>query len=226
MEMSKFCKTGAYHLKNGEVCQDKAGYFETKDYVIAVIADGVTACEKSDEGADIICRAFISFVLDEQENVFVYSKEKLAYLMIEYLLYCLEIETAKKGDAIQEYASTIAGVVVDRRNRKAVIINLGDGAVFTFSSSRMLEQLEPKRINGKPCLVTTKESYKAAEIKRLEVKFGEGLFLCTDGFIEILERRGKDLDAKELIVGYDFSRLQMKLQLHDTMDDCSYIAIW
>lgn len=226
MEISKYCKTGEFHKENGGVCQDKVGYYETKDYAIAVLADGVTACEKSDEGADIICRAFTSFVLSEQENIFIYSKEKLAYLLIEYLLYYLETETGKKGDAVQKYASTLVGAVVDKKNREAVIINLGDGAVFTFSSSEIIEQLRPKKIEGNPCLVTTKGSYKAVEIKRLEVRFGEGLFLCTDGFVDILERESDDIDAKELIIYHNFSGLQMKLQHLNIMDDCSYISIW
>ena len=178
------------------------------------------------EGAEIACRAFEDFVAREQGNVFEFSDEKLAYLLMEHIMYFLETESGKKGVDIQSYASTITGAVVERKSGKAILLNLGDGTVFGTGLCGVRIILPPKRYSGNPCLTTTKDAYKAVEVKKVEIMMGEGLLLCTDGFMDVFN--GEDTIRKSLegsVKTYRWDELKKSLESIKNVDDCSYIVL-
>lgn len=226
MRIDCYCGTGAYHESKGETCQDVVESVEVGDYEVVVVADGVTACANAAEGAIIACKAFEDFIAREQGNIFRFSDKKLAYLLMEHILYFLETESGKQGLDLQNYASTIIGAVIEKKSGKSILFNLGDGTVFELGTYGMKICMPPKRHRGNPCLTTTKDAYKAVEIKRTDILMGEGLLLCTDGFTDIYN---DGVATKKSLMGSIASRrwdeLKESLKSIKHVDDCSYVVL-
>lgn len=226
MRFDSFCKTGSYHLSRGAACQDAVRYGVYEDFAVAAAADGASACEHAGEGAEIACRAFVDLAAREQARLFGFSDRKLAYLLTEHILYFLEAETGKRGGALQDYASTITGAVMERKTGNAILVNLGDGAVYQAGAAFVTQLLPPVRFGGRPCLTTTKGAHQAMAVRRTGVLLGEGLFLCTDGLLEAL--RGERSRAARLLAAMESLRtetLRSILDAADTVDDCAWAAI-
>ena len=106
------------------------------------------------------------------------------------------------------------------------MLNLGDGTAFELGAYGIKICMAPKRYRGNPCLTTTKEAYKAVEIKRTDILMGEGLLLCTDGFTAIYD--ANDTRKKTLtgfIVSHRWHELKESLESIKHVDDCSYVAL-
>jgi len=114
MVINKFSRIGSYHRELNLDNQDYLYSIEGKDYIAIMLADGAAACEKGLEGARMSCQAMAHVIEQEGMVFFNYPKEKIAYLLTEQILYCIE---CNKHDAydLKEYGSTFALVLWRRR---------------------------------------------------------------------------------------------------------------
>ena len=160
MVISKFSKTGVYHRDTKRENQDYLCSVEGKDFLAIMLADGATACEKGLEGARLSCGAMAEVIKQEGSVFFNYPKEKIAYLLTEQILYCLECNKSDACD-ISEYGSTFALVFMEKKTGRTVLVNLGDGAIISVTENGFSYLLKPKRYRGNPCLTTTKGAGKA-----------------------------------------------------------------
>ncbi|MCD8215920.1 MAG: protein phosphatase 2C domain-containing protein [Clostridiales bacterium] len=226
MNINKYTKAGEYHKLRGEENQDRLFFSKTPYYVLAAAADGATECKNSGEGAETACLALRNFIEREGEKIYGFSDEKTAYLLIEHILYFLESKSGLSGKEIQEYGSTLAAAYINKKTGETIFINLGDGCVFSICGGSLKTELKPKRFKGGPCLTTTEGAYRAVEIKRVRLKFGDSVMLCTDGFLNIIgtdnRRRG---EISKLIKAENFEKLNSLLDKACEKDDFSYIAV-
>lgn len=220
MVINKFSKTGFYHRSLNQDNQDYMYSVEEKNYTGIMIADGATACKMGLEGARLACQAVAQVIKWEGEVFFNYPKEKMAYLLIEQILYCIECNI-QDGCDLEEYGSTFALVFMEKKTGRTVLINLGDSAILSIDKENdYFYLMSPKRYMGCPCLTTTKDAYKAVEVRVMDLPFGDTLFLCTDGFLKML----KNSDVADKLVNYDFDGLNCLLNKKENNDDCSYIS--
>lgn len=220
MFIQKFSKTGSYHRDLGHDNQDYLYSIEGKDYIAIMIADGATACEMGLEGATLSCHAIADVIEHEGSVFFNYSKEKIAYLLTEQILYCIECNKRDTCD-LKEYGSTFAFVFLEKKSGRTVLVNLGDGAILSGNEENGYSYLmRPKRYRGNPCLTTTKGAQKAIDIDAVNVPLGNTLFLCTDGFLEML----KDDEVVNRLKSFDYDALNSMLLSKENNDDCSYIS--
>lgn len=224
MKTHHYCKTGAYHLQEGQTCQDQLTVTVVGPYTVAALADGVSACRCGETGAQLACAAVVDFIDMEREHVFSYDPRKLAYLVMEHILYFLENESARTGNAVADYASTIMFSCVENNTGNAVLFGLGDGAVFQTSGTRILREISPKRYGGHPCLTTTEGAYQAAEIRRIQIPLGDSVLLCTDGFLHAMETDPACSEAfQHMMLEGTCAELETILEGADEPDDISYI---
>ena len=185
-----------------------------------MLADGATACEKGLEGARLSCQAMAQVIEQEGTVFFNYPKEKIAYLLTEQILYCIECNKHEAYD-LKEYGSTFALVFMEKKTGRTVLVNLGDGAIITADGENNYSfLLRPKRYRGNPCLTTTKGAERAIEVSVVNVSLGNMLLLCTDGFLEML----KNDDVVDRLNNSDFDGLNRVLLSKENSDDCSYIS--
>ena len=219
MIISKFSKTGTYHRETNRENQDYLYSMEGKDFLAIMLADGATACERGLEGARLSCRAMEAVIKQEGKKFFYYSKEKMAYLLTEQILYYLECYKEKLDD-IREYGSTFAMAFMEKKTGRTVLISLGDGAVGTVTENGFSYLLRPRRYRGNPCLTTTKGAAQAVQIALYNLALGDSILVCSDGFLEQMRRS----EIVSLLDLYDVKRLNCQLSLAENKDDCSYIA--
>lgn len=219
MIINKFSKTGTYHRDAKRENQDYLYSVDGKDFLAIMLADGATACEKGLEGARLSCEAMLKLIIQDGSVFFNYSKEKIAYLLTEQILYCLECNKSETCD-IREYGSTFALVFLEKKNGRTVLVNLGDGAVISVTKNGFSYLLKPKRYRGNPCLTTTKGVGKAIDIEVCNLALGDSILICSDGFLDQMEKE----DIVSLLSAYDIDGLNQKLSLIENEDDCSYIS--
>lgn len=224
MQIHNYCKIGDFHKEIGEECQDESLSATVEAYDITVQADGVSGCYYGKRGAQLACEAVVDFIRMEKENIFLYDSRKLSFLLIEHILYFLEIEASKNRTNIFDYASTIAFMCANRKNGETVLFSLGDGAVFTSSGYKVNAAIVPKRYGGNPCLTTTDSAYKYAEIKKQTLSPSNSVLLCTDGFLHAVGTSilGSSV-LKNAIINKSFSELDNLLNNSAEPDDIGYI---
>lgn len=219
MVINKFSKTGFYHRGIHRENQDHVCSIEGKDYLAIMLADGATACERGLEGARLSCEAIESVIKQEGRVFFNYPKEKIAYLLTEQILYCLEYYKSEFCD-IREYGSTFALAFMEKKTGRTVLVNLGDGAIISIAENGFSYLLRPKRYRGNPCLTTTKGAGKAIDVAICNLALGDSIFICSDGFLNQMTKEG----VACLLNSYDIDSLNRTLSLIENDDDCSYIS--
>ena len=219
MVINKFSKKGSCHEDIHRENQDYVYSMEGKDFLAIMLADGATACEKGLEGARLSCEAMADVIKQEGSAFFSYSKEKIAYLMTEQILFYLECNKEEACD-LKEYGSTFALAYMEKKTGRTVLVNLGDGAVFSGTENGFSYILKPKRYRGNPCLTTTLGAGKAIEIAVCNLALGDRILMCSDGFLDQMMKE----DIASLLHSYDIEGLNCKLSLIENEDDCSYIS--
>lgn len=219
MVINKFSKTGTYHRDTNRENQDYVYSIEGKDFLAIMLADGATACEKGLEGARVSCETMAIVIKQEGSVFFNYPKEKIAYLLMEQILYCLECNKSNICD-IREYGSTFALVFMEKKNGRTVLVNLGDGAIILVKEKGFSYLLRPKRYRGNPCLTTTKGVEKAIDIEVCNLALGDSILICSNGFLDQITKE----DIAYFLNSYDIEGLNHKLSLTENEDDCSYIS--
>ena len=220
MIINKFTKIGAFHRALNQDNQDYVFSLEGKDYITIMLADGAASCEMGLEGAKLTCQSIAQVVEREGTIFFNYSKDKMAYLLTEQILYCIESNKRDTCD-LKDYGSTFALIFMEKKTGRTVLVNLGDGAILSIDDEKKYSYLmRPKRYGGNPCLTTTKGAQKAIEIDVINVPLGNTLFLCSDGFLDML----KNNDVVNLLNNYDVDGLNRILLSEENSDDCSYIS--
>lgn len=219
MVISRFSKTGSYHASRREVNQDCVMAEDTPSYTVLVLADGATGCREGREGAMLACQAAMQIVRQEGRDFFQGTEKKIAYLLEEHILYFLENE-GHGGDALADCGSTLELVFIEKETGRCVMMNLGDGAVFSVKNGKINWRLAPRRFGRNPALTTTKDASRVIDVKRADLSDGERIFLCSDGFLDELA----DPAVLQAVMDGRIEDLKEKLGGMDMPDDCSYIT--
>ncbi|MBQ8540101.1 MAG: protein phosphatase 2C domain-containing protein [Clostridia bacterium] len=190
MRIKKFTKVGNYNSLRGVENQDYICVKENKRFLVVALADGATSCVKGAAGARIACEA-ASGMLIKSDKWFDFEKEKVAYLILEEVLFQTKKEADKNNEPLEAYASTLVITLFDKKKNRLLVFNLGDGAVFlSFQNDiKYNPVVSPKRFEGQPSLITCLDSYKDAQVVVLN-EFDGKIFMCSDGVYEILFKKG------------------------------------
>ncbi len=217
---NQFSKIGSYNKKLNRENQEYLYSKESDDFLIMMLCSGAKDCEMGIEGAKIYCEAVMDIVEKERETFFHYPEGKMAHLLMEQILYYLEIKKEKEID-IKEYKSTFSMAFMEKGSGRTVLVNLGDNAIISVAKNRILCLQKPQKLRGQSCFVTTKGAQKAMSVEVRNLSFGENVILCSEGFLKRMNQRSTAVT----LCSFDLERLNKQLQLSDNADDCSYIAL-
>lgn len=219
MNIRKYSKTGSFHAGAGVENQDYLYSLEGRDYLAVMLADGATACKQGRRGALLACEAAGQIIQKEGKTFFHYPGEKIAYLMTEQILYWVERYKREEED-IHDYGSTFILAFMEKKTGRTVLINLGDGAIFSVKDQKSICVMKPERYRGHPGLTTTNGVYRLMRVAVRNVALGESVLLCSDGFLDLLNR-GSGLEVPDLS---GLELLENKMMGMENKDDCSYIG--
>lgn len=220
----EYTKAGQFHIQSERSCQDRILYRDGDRFAAAAVSDGATGCSFSEIGAEAVCCAAVNYFNDGEVFSDHYSEEKVAYLLNEYILYVLEKTAENNGQSASDYACTLAAVCIDKRQKRAVAVNLGDGAVLRVKNRAVGAWLGPHRINDQPCLFPDRESGRHIRVKYFDLSDQDTLLLCTDGFLYEYGIPDHE-ELREAVKSLDFLHVNDLLDKIDHEDDLSYVAI-
>lgn len=221
-----FQKTGTWHMDNQLPCQDVVLTVENELFSLIVLADGVSGCGHGELGAEKAVQALWDYIQTEGEEIFGYCAQKLRYLLLEHVLYYLELEALAEKTIIAELSSTLAFVCVKKKTGRAIIGSLGDSCVIRLAGDTFYPAPAPARRAGQPFVTTSPFAYKAMAIQYESLAVGDCVLLGSDGFAHAsLAARHGGIQIREALEKFEFSELDHFLEEYPEMDDCSYVVI-
>ena len=253
MESYNFSITGTNHKDNGQENQDFIISSSNDKFELIILADGVSTCSKAKEGAEVAAKAIETLFLKKGDWFIKCEDDKQrTELILGHVLRELQDRAKADGVPVEEYSSTLAAVLREKKTNKLLTFNLGnslimaidDGKVRILSSpsntthgtavttTRKAESLaDTKVINGTPKITSTQSDKDGNIITKPLYSYGstplyENIVICSDGAWEEMFYRGKLIpEISALLVNKQFDTIKEFLEKKNPFDDCSFVAL-
>lgn len=229
-KFDSFTKTGRYHLSNEINNQDAFSTGSNDRFDVVVLADGVSSCKKSGEGAEITVEAVKKIFLENGDIIIKSDVKESSAAVLSVLYNELEKKAKKDNEEVEEYASTLAAVLIDRKTKNTFAMNLGDSMIMGVKGVDIgIVGMPCDSSKGIPTTITNLSNHFTDSIM-INSKDGDYKYdtyiLCSDGAWREMFHKGKlRNDVKEMILKRDFNRLRNFLKDKNTLDDCTFIAL-
>ena len=218
----QFSHMGGRHRRSGGENQDALWAEETARFAVIALADGVSSCRRAKCGADIACRTLARLMLSQGSRLLSFPPEDTAGFALSRIRY----ELQKEGGPAEDYASTAAAVLLDRKSRKLLCFNLGDGLIGGTEAGRCRILAAPSDSSAGCCTTATVGAEQAAAVCTLPVGRLDSVFLCSDGAWEHLTEAGQlTEEAAGLLADRSYGELERRLIAREPQDDFSLIAM-
>lgn len=221
----QYRKTGIFHRRNSDECQDVVYYREKDDYSMIVLADGVTSCVNGGIGARLACETVLDFYMDEAEYLEHFPEQKMAALITEQVRFRLEEEARKNQNSLETYASTLAFVFYNKRSENLTAFNLGDGGIFWTDRKECHSLLLPSGRSEIGTFTTMDGIAGRIRIERRKAKGMESVWICSDGVLNEMREWSLEKGLKRDMIRRDYMEAKERLDLLQAEDDCSFIAM-
>ncbi len=215
-QIISYTRTGAAHRLSGVENQDACLSVKTDRFLFAAVADGVSACKNSKEGAVAACSLAADICETETDYLFSLSEKKLAGVLLGYIRDSLARLAAEKGEEAASYASTLSFLCTDRETDRALLFSLGDGMVRCLGrdGGAVLPVCPPPSQGGPCCATMTAHAEEQTRVAFLPAGTLSDVFLCSDGVWKTLGADSWELPPEELC---------RRLEEADPADDCTFM---
>ena len=191
-----------------------------------VLADGVSTCEQAKEGAALACESVIEFLLQHSNRLFFMENQAIANSLISQVTYRLGTAAQQQNHGIEEYSSTLACVLFDRRSNKMLYFSVGDSLITAVKDSMCYIVAMPADSRNGCCVTTTLNAAADAKVGIIDVKGVSSVMICSDGAWRLMYRRTRmNPELEKLIVSQEYDKLREQLLEKDRFDDCSFILM-
>ena len=222
--------TGQRHLREGAPCQDSAFFESTDRMSFFGVADGQSGQPHSAEGAQLALQALYRTLRGrslEQLEQLPYPDE-LAYELLHAVRAALQQKAAEYHAGVEEFASTLIFLAVDRTTGRSLCLHLGDGALLgvkTDGTAQTISSAENGWLAHSTWLTTSVGALSHLRISFSSLEPYRQLLLLTDGApafscISALTHR-----ARELTTRSGAACLQEALQRALPADDATCMLI-
>lgn len=224
--ISKFSKKGSYHKENNVENQDVICSGENERFAVITLADGVSTCKKARKGAEIVSKVVTDLFLSNGQYFMKFSKRQTANMVIEHILNQLRKMSESEKTPIEEYSSTIACVLLDKKKKKILTFSLGDSIILS-ANSKECDILEMPMYDPLGCSVTTSDNAKqVVNTKVIDVADTKSVIICSDGMWDKMFYRSRIKDeVKMILTNGMYDELKMYIDSQDCFDDSSFIAM-
>lgn len=224
-----YSKAGAHHENLQSKNEDYALAMRRGNYMAAALADGVSTCQYSREGARIAASLMVDLLLQNAEQLF--SQQISAKRFAKNLLQEVFSELRKNAESsyrdVEEFSSTLCAVLIDRQTGHIFCMNLGDSLVFVKPQSEDMQIFSPpwEQVAGGVPSTTIPYGASYADI-RIESSCMESVVIFSDGGWSSLYHHGKmPKELEEAFQQQDFRAIQQYMDAQEISDDMSMIAL-
>lgn len=229
-KFDSFSKTGKNHISKEIDNQDAYSTGSNDRFDAVVLADGISSCKKGGEGAEITVETVKKIFLENGDIIMKSDVKESSSAVLSVLLNELEKNAKQDNEDVEEYASTLAAVLIDRNTKNAFAMNLGDSMILGIKGIDIgIVGMPCDSSRGIPSTITNLSNHFTDSVM-INSKDGsykyDTYILCSDGAWREMFHKGKlRNDVKELMLKRDFNKLRKFLKDKNTFDDCTFVAL-
>ena len=221
-----FSKTGSHHLERKEGNQDVVTHEENERYAVITLADGVSSCTNGREGAEVAAREMTRLLFHKAEHFMEFPEETIAELSLAHVKWELRKCAEQLNVDIDELSSTLCSALYDRKTRKLLLINLGDGLIITGSKKGCAIPSMPSDSRNGCYVTTTPEAEKKMKVRKLDAGVYESIYLCSDGaWRNLFDRSHMRQEVQYMINNNRSVQLGDYLNNMEPFDDCTFVSM-
>ncbi len=223
-QVTRYSKIGEFHKQKHLENQDFIYEKETECAVFYAVADGVSACANSSEGARIACEISAKVILDDVDYYFDLKREKAIHLVISNIRKAIEKAAASAGAAPLSFASTLCFLCIHKKAGRIMTFVLGDSRIYGIRSGTIIQK-NPVREYRENVTCTTMTAFAQADaafaVNCLDKN--EAWMLCTDGCWKELFflDDNKQISMREMRL----DRIAGYLERRTIGDDCTFLTV-
>lgn len=219
-------KIGNGHSVRNEENQDAICFEENKRFSVIALADGVSSCRRAKEGATVASRALVQLLSKKGDCFLEFEKKQIAENTLSHILYELNAQSIAGERPVEEYSSTIAGALFDKKNNNLLYFNLGDSLILASGRDGCKALAMPDDSMNGCCVTTTRNAVgmiNAGIIKACDLN---SVVICSDGaWREMYEKNRLKPEVARFIYRNEYERLKEFLLSQNCFDDYSFISM-
>lgn len=219
-EVGCIIKKGKRHEKKGLQCQDYVYSASCQHYQAVVLADGAGKTDMAYYGAKRAAEVTAGLLTQNFEKFYGMEKEQLKSSLIIHVRSALFCLCRQYGVLLDEVKSTILAVAMDKRDKRCILVHLGDGYIGAKINGEYRIISHP--VNGRQsfytCLTSSFPAIPMIQIRKGKIKGAEAVFLMSDGWKEA----GKE-EAGILSLYQDYEKGNVQIENYE--DDIGMITM-
>lgn len=218
---------GARHLAEGREDEDFVLCDGNASREIVLLADGVSSCAAGGRGARLVCERLRDWLLSAPDDLLDRSPERLKHDVLSAALAALSEDAERSGIAVAEYASTLCLALVDKRDDRALVLQLGDSLVYIEQGGRLTLRLGDASEGTVTVCTTTEDAHLAATVRILLPHEYDSITLFSDGaWRPIYRDRERFASTLALLSSRDGEAIARALEQAGDEDDASMAALY
>lgn len=211
---------GSRHRDNNVPNQDAVCLNQTERYEVAAIADGVSTCSASFEGALLAARCVADTLTESGEQAFS------AQLLLDAVSDVLHQQSNMTKKPLRDYSSTLAAAVWDKQENKLFYMSLGDSLLLTVSDSKCSVLAAPCDSTYGIPTTTHRHAFRFTQSKTLCTDGIDSVIILTDGAWKPLFYRTKMLEnIQTAIENGNYHLVRAFLENANVSDDATAVIL-
>lgn len=224
--IKELSKMGANHGDGAGENQDALCHAQNKEFCVISLADGVSTCREAKCGAEIASSAITNLLLKKGDYFLEFGNEQIAELALSHILYELKERAENDSQNLEDYSSTVASVLVDKKKKRILCFNLGDGIILASGKGKCRVLAMPADSSSGCCVTTTKSAAKIASVKIFDDDTLESIVICSDGaWRQMFDKNRLKPEVHSMLVNNEYDELMHFLLVQNCLDDYSFISL-
>lgn len=204
--------------------QDAVLYEENDKIEFGAVADGVSSCRKSGDGARFAVELLRDILTKDCDYIFSLNEEKASYILADFLQRSLKEYAYKNGVKATEYSSTLSFTCRNKKTGRLMTFSLGDSRVYGVKNGSVI-CLDVCKLGASPsCSSMTEGAQECSSVAFFEDGDFDGYLIASDGAWRLMfsdDERSKKY--KKLIAEEKIEQLKKEFEKEINNDDCSFV---
>lgn len=219
-------EAGSHHKYDNNCNQDAVAYKDTDEYFAMALADGMSTCSNARTGAKIASDTLVNCFIEQSRCFFELNTEDNVKCLISRTLNELKKTARKESIDIEEYSSTLSGILIDKKRKKIFYFNLGDCLIMATKKEKCSIISMPSDSRNYCCSTTTEDAEVSVSAGIKDMQDIRSVVICSDGAWRLMYERIRLYDhIRETLINCDYNNLKDILAKSDRFDDCSFISV-
>lgn len=224
--IKEFSNIGNFHFEINDENQDAICYGNNRNFAVISLADGVSTCKEAKCGAEIASRAITNLLLKKGDYFLGFGSNQIAELTLSHILFELKQRAENDSQNLEDYSSTVASVLMDKRKKRILCFNLGDGIILATGKGKCRVLAMPADSSSGCCVTTTKSATKMASVKIFDASAVESVVICSDGaWRQMFDKNKLKPEVFSLLTNNEYDGLIGFLAGQNCFDDYSFISL-